>query len=50
MSNTEVINIAKELNVSIQDVWNVWLERSVKIDNVIKARIKKRIDEFTKTT
>ena len=43
MTNTEVIKISEELGVTIQDVWNVYLNRAVKIDNVVKARIDKRI-------
>lgn len=45
MTNTKAIDIAKELNVNPTDVWNVYLSRKVKIENVVKQRIAKRIND-----
>lgn len=45
MTNTEVIKIAEELKVDPADVWNVYLERKIKIDRVVKARIAHKIKQ-----
>lgn len=49
MTNTEVIKIAEELKVDPADVWNVYLERNIKMDNVVRSRIEKIINESRST-
>lgn len=45
MEQTRIYEIAKELNVTIQDVWNVYLNRKVEIDSATREIINDKINE-----